>query len=360
MKIVILAGGGGSRLWPLSREKQPKQFSRIIGERTMFEQTVDRFLRDFSVNDIYVSLNKDLLATARALAPEIPENNFIIEPEKRDTAPAMGFAAAYLFNSFPDEPIAYIPSDHFIAEKEKFLKIINLADKMIRQTGKMVDIAIWPTFASTVLGYTRIGKKLETVDSIAIYEFLGHTEKPDFETAKAYLENGNYLWHASYYMWTPRKILQAFRQYSPAHYELLNKISGALANGSAETVEKAFSQMEKISFDYAITEKIDPKEVLIVRGDFGWSDLGAFDVLYDAQKARTDNSGNLIFADWAGEDTSGCIIYGKKNKIVATLGIDDLVIVDSDDALLICPKTKAQEIKKLLEKMKTDNKHDYL
>ena len=357
MKIVIMAGGGGTRLWPLSRENRPKQFCKILGDKTMFEQTVERFRNDFEVEDIYVCLNSGLLDQARALAPEIPLGNYIIEPEKRDTAPAMGLVAAKLFKSFPDEPVAYIPSDHYIGDVKRFVAMIKKADAMIRETGKMLDIAVTPTFPSTALGYTRVGKKMSGEESIEVYEFLGHAEKPEFETAKKYLEQGDYLWHASYYMWTPRKILEAFDKYSPEHGTRLREISKA---GDEETTRKNFSAMPQISFDYVVTEKIDPANILIIKGDFGWSDVGTFDILYDAQKAKVDEAGNLSFSNFIGREASGCLIYGRPEKMITVVGVEDLVIVDTDDALLVCPKSKAHEIKKVVQSLKENKKESYL
>jgi mannose-1-phosphate guanylyltransferase len=360
MKLIILAGGGGTRLWPLSREHKPKQFSKIIGEKTLFEMTVERFKDDFAIEDIFVCLNSTLLPMARILAPQISEENYIIEPEKRDTAAAMGLIAAKLFGDFPDEPIAFIPSDHFIANKRKFLEILKKAEELIRTTGKMLDIAIQPTFPSTVLGYTKIGRLHETTNGVDVYDFLGHTEKPNFEVAQKYLEDEDYLWHASYYMWTPRKVLEAFERYSPTHAALLKKIVNCFAENKLEDIASLFGQLEKISFDYAVTEKIDPTQVLIIKGDFGWSDVGAFDVLYEAQKARGDSDQNVVFGQWVGVDTTNCLIYGNNDKIIATLGLDEVVVVDTPDALLVCKKSKGQDIKKIVEKLHQANKTKHL
>jgi len=367
MKIIIMAGGGGTRLWPLSRENRPKQFCKILGDKTMFEQTVDRFRNDFKIEDVYVCLNSGLVEQARALAPDIPTENYIIEPAKRDTAPAMGLVAARLFKDFSDEPIAYIPSDHYIGDAKRFIAMIKKADALIRQTSKMLDIAVTPTFPSTALGYTRVGKKVSGDKSIEVYEFLGHAEKPEFETAKKYLEQGDYLWHASYYMWTPRKILQAFDKYSPEHGTRLRAIAAgeparnacgeALAGGDVTT---NFTAMPQISFDYAVTEKIEPKDILIIKGDFGWSDVGTFDILYDAQKAKVDEAGNLSFSNFIGREASGCLIYGRPEKVITVVGVEDLVIVDTDDALLVCPKSKAQDIKKIVADLKESKKEKYL
>jgi mannose-1-phosphate guanylyltransferase len=360
MKIVILAGGGGTRMWPLSRAAKPKQFSKIVGEKTLFETTVDRFRGEYNFNDIYVCLNDKLLEQARTLVPEIPEHNYIVEPEKRDTAAAMGYVAAKMFIDSPDEPIAFIPSDHYIGDTKKFLEMLQKADKLIRDTGKMLDIAVWPTFPSTVLGYTKIGKKLDSDNGIEVYEFAGHTEKPEFAVAKEYLEDGHYLWHANYYMWTPRNIMKAFEKYSPGHYLYFEQMIDALKENDESKVRWAFSQMEKTSFDYAITEKIDPTQVMIIKGDFGWNDVGAFDVLYEAQKSKADEEGNVANAKFVHKDSAGCLVYGKKDKLIACLEVEDLVIIDTDDVLMICPKGKSQEVKKIVENLKEKNLEQYL
>jgi len=245
----------------------------------------------------------------------------------------------------PDEPIAFIPSDHYIADTGKFIRMIKMAEAIIRNQGKMVDIAIHPTFPSTVLGYTKVGQCL-SCDDVEIYEFLGHTEKPKFETAKQYLEDGSYLWHASYYMWTPRKMLEAFSKHSPSHGDKLHQIVEALKINNQELVKMAFNQMEKISFDYEVTEKIDPSEVLIMKGDFGWSDVGAFDVLHEAQKHLMDENSNVVKANHIHRDSSDNLIYTTKDKLVATVGLNDYAVIDTDDVLLICPKSKSQEVKK--------------
>lgn len=348
-----MAGGGGTRLWPQSRESAPKQFSKIIGEKTLFEETLERF-NDFDIDDIYVALGNNHYEKAKKLAPQISDKRFIIEPCKRDTGPAMAFVCLHLLEKFPDETIAFIPSDHFIGDNEKFLQSLKIADELIQKTGKLLDIAVEPNFPSSVLGYTQIGEKYSDEDGVEVFNFAGHTEKPDFETAKKYLEQGDYLWHASYYMWTPKKFIEAFEKYAPDILENVKEIYKAKQDNDEQKIEQTCSVMKSISIDYAVTEQINPEDVLIVKANFPWSDIGAFDVLYDAQKSKVDKNSNLIKADWVGEDTSGCLINGRPGKIIATIGLNDLVIVDTDDALLVCKKGNAQEVKKIIEKIKTN------
>jgi len=352
MRIVILAGGSGSRLWPMSRSDVPKQFCKLTSDKTMLEEALDRF-GSYPENKKFIATTAQLAPEIKKILPDFPEENIIIEPDRRDTAPAMGFNAVYLGLQDMDEPIAFIPSDHYIARVGDFLSCIDQADKMIRETGKLLDIAISPTEPNTALGYTQIGGKVEEKGEVKFYEFVGHKEKPDFETAKKYVESGSYLWHANYYMWTPKKFLEAYKQYAPGIYKILENIKNELkGNNNQEKIKELYSSIKKVSIDYAITEKINPEDVLIIKGEFGWKDIGTWDTLHENLLIKADERRNLVKGDRLNIDTSGSIIYGKENKIIATIGVDDMIIVDTDDALLVCPKSRAQDVKKVIEELK--------
>ncbi|MFA6533953.1 MAG: sugar phosphate nucleotidyltransferase, partial [Patescibacteria group bacterium] len=326
MKIIILAGGGGTRLWPLSRKNLPKQFTPIIGDRILLQETIDRFF-DYPAGDIFVSLTAELLPLFQEKVKNFPAENIIIEPAKRDTGPAMGFVALVLAEKFPDEPMAFIPSDHYIGDVKKFLNCLKVGERLIKAEGRLLDIAVTANYPSTVLGYTRIGEKYLDEDGVEVYNFKGHVEKPNLEKAQEYLAEGDYLWHASYYMWTPAKFLAAYEAYAPAVYTGLMKVKVARASDDQKLLAEEYSRLEKISIDYAVTEKMDPKNVLIIKGDFGWSDIGAWDVLFDKLKGQADANGNLIKAEWLGLDTKNCLIYGPAGKMIATIGVEDLAIV---------------------------------
>lgn len=351
MNIVILAGGGGSRLWPLSRENKPKQFCRLISEKTMLEETLDRF-SDFPQEKIFIATTKELKEEILKILPNFPTNQIFVEPARRDTAPAMGFSALKLSLINPDEPMAFIPSDHYIGRTDKFIASIHKAEEVILETKKLLDISIYPTNPNTALGYTKIGQEVFNKDGIEFYQFLGHTEKPDFKTAQTYLESGDYLWHANYYMWTPRLFLEAYQKYAPTIFADLEKIKNFLENNQEEEADKIYRQMEKISIDYAIMEKIELENVLIIKGSFDWKDIGAWDTLHENLMTKTDERRNLVRGERLNLDTSGCLIYGGEKKIIATIGLDDMIIVDTEDALLVCPKSRAQEAKKVVEELK--------
>lgn len=351
MNIVILAGGGGSRLWPLSRENKPKQFCRLISEKTMLEETLDRFA-GFPKEKIFIATTAGLKEELIKIVPDFPQDQIFIEPARRDTAPAMGYAALKLSLIAPDEPMAFIPSDHYIGRNDKFLASILEAEKVILETGKLLDISIHPTNPNTALGYTKIGQEVRNENGVEFYQFLGHTEKPDFKTAQTYLESGDYLWHANYYMWTPRLFLEAYKKHAPNIFADLEKIKALLEKDNLKEAERVYCQMEKISIDYALMEKMDLDNVLIIKGSFDWKDIGAWDTLHENLMTKTDERRNLVRGERLNLDTSGCLIYGGEKKIIATIGLDDVIIVDTEDALLVCPKSRAQEAKKVVEELK--------
>jgi len=350
MRIVVLAGGGGTRLWPMSREDKPKQLCKLISAKTILEDTLDRF-KDWPSDKIYITTTKSLVKPLKKVLPDFLDKNIIVETSKRDTAPAMGYAALRLSLEDENEPIAFIPSDHHIGQTARFIKAIQKAEEIIKETGKLLDISIHPTSPNTALGYTKVGKRVFEKGGVEFYQFEGHTEKPNFKTAQKYLEDGSYLWHANYYMWTPKLLLEAYKKHSPKIYVDLMKIKEAIKKGDEERVDEIYSKMEKISIDYAIMEKISPENVLIIKGDFEWKDIGAWDTLHENLMTKTDEKRNLVRGERLNIDTSNSIIYGEEGKLIATVGLDDVVIIDTKDALLVCSKARAQDVKKVIEEL---------
>jgi mannose-1-phosphate guanylyltransferase len=359
MKAVILAGGMGTRLWPMSRQSRPKQFFDVVGQEPLIRDTYHRLKKWYPEEKIYFAISPAYETLLREHFPDVPDSHIIIEPAKRDTGPAMGYAAAVLEIEDPDEPIVFIPSDHFIKDEELFLKCLETGDELIRKTGKLLDIAIDPEFPSTVLGYTKIGKKYQEENGIEVYHFEGHKEKPSYEVAKVYVADGSYLWHANYYMWTPRKFMEAFEKFAPEMGETLRLIQTAIKTDQGkENLEALYNELEKISFDYAVTEKMDPEEVFIIKGEFGWSDIGAWDTLFTC--LSEDGYQNVCKGKCTMMDTTGSLVYGPEEKMIAVIGVDNVVVVDTGDALLVCHRDRAQQVKDVVTHLQEKGLTTYL
>jgi mannose-1-phosphate guanylyltransferase len=207
------------------------------------------------------------------------------------------------------------------------------------------------------MGYTKVGDEFREVDGVHAFLFAGHNEKPPLEVAKKYLDDGSYFWHANYYMWTPRAFVESFEKYAPKMGKTLREIQTAVKEGNSERVAELYGQLEKISIDYAVTEKMNPEDVLILRGDFGWSDIGAWDTLYD----RLSESGeNVTKGNTVAIETKGSLIYGVGDKLVTVVGMQDVIIVDTGDALLVCHKDHAQKVKDIVQHLKENGKEHYL
>jgi mannose-1-phosphate guanylyltransferase len=266
MKVVILAGGYGTRLYPLSTVEKPKQFINLIGEKTLFQQTVARL--DFlKPEDIFVATNKEYIKFVKEQAPEIPNENIFEEPAMRNTATCIGYAAIQLEKiSGKDEVMAIIYADHLVRDKEEFAKKLKAAEKLAKEETTLNIIEVKAEWPNTKLGYVQIGKLLRKIDDVEIFEFKKFKEKPDEETAKKYIESGEYLWNTGFYVWKIGTILDKYKEFAPDTYEKLTK------NG--------YEKCENISIDYAIMEKLKPEEVRIIPATLGWSDIGTWETLF--------------------------------------------------------------------------------
>ncbi|MCX6733945.1 MAG: sugar phosphate nucleotidyltransferase [Candidatus Peregrinibacteria bacterium] len=361
MKIVILAGGIGTRLWPLSRQKKPKQLQSFISNATLLQETLKR-IQFVKPSDIYIATNEEFLKEVKiqSKAFRIPPKNFIIEPALRDTAPCIGLAATYLKkHGFGNEVMAIIYADHMVQNKKEFEKLLSVAEKVAKAENTLNIIEVKAKFPSVHLGYVKVGKILKQVDGIDIYQFEKFTEKPNLETAKKFLASYKYLWNTGFYVWRVDTILEKYETYLPQTKKHLDQIKKAIGTSKEkETLKSQYPLCEKISIDYGIMEKVDPKEVRIIPGDLGWSDIGTWEAIYD--ELTIEEEDNLIKADHIGIDTQSSLIYGHKSKLIVTIGLKDLVIVDTPDALLICQKGRSQDVKKIVEQLQKAEKKSLL
>jgi mannose-1-phosphate guanylyltransferase len=353
MKAVILAGGTGTRLWPLSRVDKPKQFQKLISNKTMLQETIER-LNFLKPEHIYVSTNHKYLEVVREqVKGKIPLENIIVEPDLRDTAPCIGLAAAYLAKKYPHDVMSIIYADHLVQKKDEFIKKIKIAEKLAHDENTLNVIEVKAKFPNVNLGYVKIGKVLKEINGVEIFSFEKFVEKPDLAKARVFLQSYKYLWNTGFYVWRIDTILKKFKKYLPTTYKNLMKIQQKIGTKEEQKALKTYYPLcDKISIDYGIMEKVDPKEVRIIPAELGWSDVGTWESIFDELSEK--ETSNLVKGKHLAIDTKGTLVYGDEKKLIATIGLEDIVIVDTKDALLVCKKDRSHDVKKLVEKLKNN------
>ena len=349
---LIMAGGSGTRFWPLSTDEKPKQFLDLVSEKTMIRETIERIVKIIPFEKIFIATNVKYLDEIKKEIPEIPEENIILEPTARDTAACIGYSGIIIKKKFPESMMAVLPSDHLINKEDEFLRYLNEAFEAAK-SDVIVTLGIKPTYPETGYGYIE-NKKTRKKEEI--YDVKSFREKPNFEIAERYLERGNFLWNSGMFIWKTDFIISEIKKYMPVHEKVLEEIEIKLQNINTSGVElsdyinEEFSKFEKISIDFGIMER--SKVVKVIPIDIGWNDVGSFKSLEDV--FEKDQDGNIVKADQFYElDSEDNIIINKENKIIATIGLEHFVVVNTGEALLICRKDKTQEIKKMLDKIKS-------
>lgn len=359
MKIIVFAGGVGSRLWPLSRKNKPKQFGKIIADRSMLQIAVHKLFPEFDWKDVYISTGTNYAPLIQEQLPLLPEKNIIIEPEMRDVGPAVGLVISQFVKTDPDEPITLLwGSDHLVKNEAEFRKILRTAEKMVQEDGeRIVFIGQKPRYGNQNVGYIEYGEKLYTLDGLPVYSFTGFQYAPPLEKAQEFAHDGKHSWNLGYFVTTPRFLWKLFKEFSPELYGQLEKIHDAYGTEHYEKVlQDIYPKIEKISFDNAILEKMDPKSGRVISADIGWSDVGAWEALKEALTEKIDENvtkGKILL-----EDSRDSILHNETEQLVVGIDLDGLVVVNMDDVLLICPKDSVPKIKKLVQGLKgTDYEH---
>ncbi len=355
MNIVILAGGLGSRLWPLSRRRTPKQFLALVGERAMIVDCYERVKPLAENGGVFISCLAEHVPFISQLLPQVAPDHFIVEPERRDSGPAMAFAAAYLAKSGQETvPMAFVPTDHAIGDDEAFRNTLAAGLELVQETGAFADIGITPTEPLSTLGYTNIGEQSGERRGVRYYTFLGHIEKPATAKAAELIDTGHYLWHANYYMATPAALLAAYEEHSPEITQVMNNIEP-----QDLAWQQAYGRLPRISIDHAVTEKLPKGAMHILRGDFGWSDVGQYSQLHHwLAKGKTDQ--NVSRGLHVAIDSNGCLVISRPDKLVTTLGISNVAIIDTTDALLVCDLTKSTDVKRLVDWLEQHGREQFL
>ena len=348
-------------MWPMSRKKRPKQFQPLVGNESMFQAAVKRIKKGFPIKDIFVVTGRAYVGLVVEQAPDIPLENIIIEPDMRDTLAAVGFAAAVLDKKFDNPTVAALwAADHLVKNDEEFIKALKNANRFVQDNGQIVSIDVRPTYPNVHVGYIKIGKMIKKVEGSSIFEYLKQIEKPSLAEAKKYASGWDYLWHAGYKVWKTQKMLNLYKKHTPKVYEDLIKIQKAWGTEKQEDViKKIYPNFEKISVDYAIFEKINPDEIVVLPADLGWSDVGAWNILKD--ELSNEAQDNVVKGNVIDVDSQDCLIYEtSKDKVLATIGLSGIIVVDTEDGLLVCAKDKVPDVKKFIEKLKEKKQDKYL
>ncbi len=356
LKAVIIAGGSGERFWPKSRRSLPKQLLPITGGRTMLDETVERLKSLVPVEDQFVVTGEILKEEIKRQIPSLPDENIIAEPSGRNTAAAVGLAAVKIGD--PDAIMIVLPSDHLILDEELFLKTLSEAGESAADGDSLITIGIKPQGPATGYGYIKVGEKVGNKGKIPVYKVERFIEKPARAAAEKFLEEGKYLWNSGMFIWKCSAIMDAFKRYMPSLYTCLIEIGDAIGTADEEKIiREKYESLEKVSIDYGVMEKAD--NTLIVEGNFRWDDVGSWLAMERIHKR--DGDGNVVETDSALRiDTRDCIIVGDR-QLIATVGLKDLIIISTQDALLVCDKSRSQEVKALVQMLKEDPKlSDYL
>jgi mannose-1-phosphate guanylyltransferase len=344
---VIMAGGAGTRLWPLSTKEKPKQVHKLVGENTLFQDAVHRVKSLVGLDNIFIVAGAGHVPELKLQEPDIPNENFIVEPSGMGTAPCIGLAAIHLESLDPKSVMIVLTADHHIGDvgsfREALLTAIEVAEK-----GYLVTLGIKPNEPSTGYGYIEHGHILDTEWEHDVLNVKRFTEKPDFENAARMVKSGKYSWNSGMFIWRVDRILEEFRDQMPGLSEQLGKISKAIGSHNYKKVlEESWKYVPKETIDYGIME--NASNVAVIPVDIGWSDLGSWSSLMEILTA--DENGNVIRGNHIGVDTQNSLVYGGK-RIIATISIKDLVIVDTGEALLVCNLNHDQKVREIVNKLR--------
>jgi mannose-1-phosphate guanylyltransferase len=355
---VIMAGGGGTRLWPLSRKAQPKQMLSLFDERSLFQASVERLEGIFSSERILVVTVEDQAVELQEQCPDIPPENFILEPMPRGTASVVGLAAVALQARDPQAVMAVLTADHYIGEEHKFQQALRSAYD-VAQDGYLVTLGIQPTFPATGYGYIQRGESIGVYGGLDAYHVLRFKEKPDEQQAKQLLATGDHVWNSGMFVWRVDRILAEFERQMPALYSGLEEIAQAWLSPEHRTVfAKVWPGLKAETIDYGIMEGAD-RVAVIPAADWKWSDVGSWESLFEV--LPTDAQGNIVMGGkHIGLDTAHSLVYvTEERRLIVTIGVSDLILVDTGDVLLVCHKDQAQRVRQVVDQLKETNQ-DYL
>ncbi len=352
LKAVIMAGGQGIRFWPLSRRSRPKQFLNVMGRRTLLQETIARLDPLLRSRDIFVCCGTEYQRNVSEQLPGLSSKNLILEPMARSTAPCIALAAAQLQESFGDVLMAALPADHVITRQEEFHQALEAATELAEQ-GWLVTIGIQPTAPTTGYGYIGQGDKIGRFAGFSARQVVEFVEKPSLEQATALVTEGHHLWNSGIFVWKTSVILENIERLLPELSDLLKDFAGRWDD--QERLAEGFSRLESISIDHGVMERAE--RVAVLPCALGWSDVGNWQAL--GQLLPRDESGNASSGLLVKSDASDCVVHSGQ-KLVALLGVNGLIVVDTPDVLLICEANRAEEVRSIVETLRKENQEEFL
>ncbi|MDA0987440.1 MAG: mannose-1-phosphate guanylyltransferase [Bacteroidetes bacterium] len=354
---VIMAGGVGSRFWPRSREKNPKQLISILGNETMIQQTFNRLKKIIPNRNNFIITNKLQRSQIIKQLPEVPQENIISEPIGRNTAPCIGLAALFIHRLNPEGVMVVVPADHIIKDVDEFNTVIESAVDVASKTSALVTIGIKPNRPDTGYGYIQFDEKVvKTKNHHTSYKVKAFAEKPNIETAQKFLESGEFLWNSGMFVWRCDAILNEIKKSLPELYNFLDSLKDSIGTNLMDSkISDIYSKIKSISIDHGVMEKSE--NVLVFKGNFGWNDVGSWDEV--VRLSEKDENGNTVQGNIVMIDTKNSFLYSS-NKIIATVGVEDLIVINTDDAILICKKNESQNVKKIVDHLRIKQMNEYL
>ena len=353
---VIMAGGVGTRFWPRSRSVRPKQLLNIFGEKSMIQHTVERIQPLVTTDNIYVVTNVLQAVSLSKQLPQISSKNILVEPVGRNTAPCIGLAALHILNKDPEGVMTVLAADHLIKPIEKFCEDISFASDIAMETDACVTLGIIPSRPETGYGYIQYLEQGAAGNGRKAYRVKTFAEKPNVETAKQFLASGDFLWNSGMFIWKASTILKLIEEFLPELHDGLMEIRLALDQPNYdEVVGRVYRSMKGISIDYGVMEKT--KDVYVIKSQFEWNDVGSWEEVY--QLSKKDSAGNALTGNHVIIDTTNSLIHSP-DKIVAMVGVHDLVVVNTEDALLICRREQAQDVKKIVDELQQQRRNELL
>jgi len=348
---LILAGGSGERFWPLSRKTMPKQLLKLFGDKSLLQQTVDRISGVLPPENILILTNTQQLASTCEELPDFPVENILAEPDKRDTAPAIALAVGWVAKRDPEASMIVLPADQLIQQEDEFQKVIRAAAHAAQLTDAIVTVGVKPTWACPSYGYIERGAQAQLEgfdDAVQMYEVERFREKPDPELAEHFLEAGNFSWNAGMFIWSVPTVIKELSQHAPELVKFIDKVKAA--EDLPAMLAEEFSKLEKISIDYALME--NASRVLNIEATFDWDDVGGWiSVAKYIDQHGGDNSTNTALTNIEGSDNIVFTAGAKDGPHVALLGVHNLIVVQTDDAILVADRDRADEIKKLMPEL---------